>query len=175
MFCSAFVTVNLFLALGAYRQSGSRKAGQVVLIYANWLILWSVMLAIITIKANWTTTDSILSLIVLVSVAVLLVIRKRESLVATISEPITRGIVSLLVKSIPQLYIAYCIIHVGRNDGLAGLTLFIGHVTVCTRVVEICITAKQDGWNLKNKGLFISEAGNESTWIITTIIWLAYC
>jgi hypothetical protein len=174
MFCTSFVLVNLFLALGAYRQSNSRKAGQVVWVYINWLVLWFAMLVLVCIKGRWMRSDSLLTVVVLVSVMVLLVIRRKESLVATISEPITRGIVSLMVKSIPQLYIGYCIMSAGRNTGLAGMTLTIGHITVCTRAVEIFITARQDGWNRKNVGLFISETGNELTWLVTTAVWLAY-
>ncbi|MFA6536484.1 MAG: hypothetical protein WCT25_03615 [Candidatus Paceibacterota bacterium] len=174
MFCALFVLVNLFLALGAYRDSRSRKAGQVVFVYANWLLLWSVMFVVASLKGVWTTTDSLLSIIIVIGVAILLLARKRESLFATITEPITRGIVSLIVKSVPQLYIGYCIVRDGNNSGLVGTTLLIGHVTVLIRIFEICLAARQDGWSRKNQGLFISEAGNESTWLVTTVIWLAY-
>jgi hypothetical protein len=174
MFCTAFVLVNLFLALGAYKQSKSRKALQVVLVYINWLALWFTMLISLSFNVKWMKSDSVLTILVIISLAILLVLRRRESLIATISEPITRGLVSLIVKSVPQLYIAYCIIHAGSNTGLAGITLAIGHATVCLRAIEIYIAAKENGWNRNNIGLFISETGNESTWLITTIAWIAY-
>jgi len=174
MFCSAFVLINLFLALGAYRQSKSRKAGQVVLVYANWLILWMTLLVIICIKGQWFAKDTVLTGLILASLAALLVVRRRESLVATISEPITRGFVALLLKSVPQLFIGYCIIVAGRKDGLAGLTLIIGHITVCTRLAEIVLTARQDGWTRRNIGLLIGETGNELSWLVTTTIWMLY-
>jgi hypothetical protein len=174
MFCSAFVLINLFLALGAYEQSKSRKAGQVVFVYANWLVLWLTLFAIIIVKGTWTQKDSVLTALILVSLAVLLLARRKESLVATVSEPITRGIIALLLKSVPQLFIGYCIINAGRKDGLAGITLAIGHITVCTRLWEICLAARQDGWNRKNVGLIISESGNEISWLITSAIWFVY-
>ncbi|MFA6898555.1 MAG: hypothetical protein WC250_04090, partial [Candidatus Paceibacterota bacterium] len=77
MFCALFVLVNLFLALGAYRDSRSRKAGQVVFVYANWLLLWSVMFVVASLKGVWTTTDSLLSIIIVIGVAILLLARKR--------------------------------------------------------------------------------------------------
>lgn len=174
LFCSLFVLINLFLAWGAYRQSKSRKALQIVLVYANWQILWIVMFVIISLKGVWTRDDTVVTVILVLAVMVLLAIRRKESLVATVSEPITRGIMSLIVKSTPQLFIAYCIVKSGSNDGLAGMTLTIGHITVLARVAEICIAAKQDGWNRKNVGLAISETGNELTWCVTTAAWLAY-
>jgi len=174
LFCAAYVLVNLLLAHGAYEQSRSRKAGQVVLVYLNWLVLWLVMLAVVSVKGNWVFRDTLLSAIVTIALVILLLVRRQDSLKATITEPITRGLTSLILKSTPQLYIGYCIIRAGHNDGLAGLTLFIGHITVCSRILEILLAAKQDGWNRKNIGLMISEAGNELTWLVTTAIWLAY-
>ena len=174
MFCSAFVLVNLFLAIGAYKDSHSRKALQVTLVYANWLVLWVSILIPMSIYGTWKSNDTVVSTLILIAVGILLVARRESSLKATISEPITRGIVSLIVKSVPQLFIAYCIMQAGKNNGLAGTTLIIGHITVCIRIAEIYSAAKQDGWTRKNVGLFISEAGNELTWVITTLAWIAY-
>jgi hypothetical protein len=175
LFCTAFVLINLFLALGAWKQSNkSRKAAQIVLVYVNWLVLWLIMFIQVSIKGSWSMADSVLSALVIAFVAILLMVRRKESLVATISEPITRGMMSLIVKSVPQLFIGYCIVKAGSHDGLSGVTLTIGHITVCTRAVEIYLAARQDGWNRKNVGLFISETGNELTWLATTLIWLAY-
>src|SRR3989344_1773488 len=153
VFCLAFVLINLFLAIGAYKQSMSRKAGQVVLVYINWLVLWTVLFGIIAMNGTWFQQDTVLSALIIASVGALLVIRRKESLVATVSEPITRGIMALLLKSVPQLFIGYCIIIAGRKDGLAGATLAIGHITVCTRLVEIWLAARQEGWEKKNQGL----------------------
>jgi hypothetical protein len=174
LFCSIFVSVNLFLAIGAYRESRSRKALQVVWVYINWLVLWVAILIPTILHGTWKKSDTTVSWLIVVSVAILMVIRRKESLKATFTEPITRGLISLIVKSVPQLYIAYCIVNAGSNTGLSGITLTIGHITVCTRALEIYFTARQDGWNRKNIGLFISETGNELTWWITTVAWLMY-
>lgn len=174
LFCSVFVTVNLFLALGAYKESKSRKALQVVLVYTNWLALWVAILVPTILHGTWKKSDTTMSQLIVVSVAILMVIRRKESLKVTFTEPVTRGLISLIVKGVPQLYIAYCIIGAGSNKGLSGITLTIGHITVCTRILEICLAAKQDGWNRKNLGLFVSEAGNELTWWVTTVVWLLY-
>ena len=174
MFCSLFVLINLFLALGAYEQSKSRKALQVMLVYANWMILWMTLFVIIAMKGVWIWKDTLLSIMIIVGLLVLLALRRKNTLVDTVSEPITRGIIALLLKSVPQLFIAYCIIAAGRKDGLSGATLTIGHITVCTRLAEIFIAARQDGWNMRNKGLLIGEAGNEISWIVTTSVWLCY-
>ncbi len=174
MLCSVFVTVNFFLALSAYWDSGSRKAMQVTLVYANWLVLWSIMFVVVFIKGTWTDSDTLVTVIVIMLVTVIMVMRRQGSVMETFVEPINRGLISLVVKSTPQLYIAYCIYRAGRNDGLAGMSLVIGHITVCARAVEIYITAKQDGWTKKNIGLFISETGNELTWMVTTGYWLYF-
>ncbi len=175
MFCSAFVLVNLFLAYGAYEQSRSRKAGQVVLVYVNWLVLWLTLFAIISVKGTWFRKDTMLTILIFISLALLLAVRRKKSLIATVSEPITRGLIALLLKSVPQLFIGYCIIAAGRKDGLSGLTLTIGHITVCTRLIEIWLAARQDGWNRRNVGMLIGESGNEISWLVTTAIWFTYC
>src|ERR1035437_5188531 len=75
MFCSTFSLINLFLARGAYLQSRSRKAGQVVLVYANWFFLWLTLFVFICIKGVWFPKDTILSLLILVSLVALLFVR----------------------------------------------------------------------------------------------------
>lgn len=180
LFCLVFSLVNIFLAIGAYRQMRTQKASQLVIVYANWIVLWLAMLVVICLKGTWSTTDSILSVVVVSAVIYVLSTRRKETLTATLTEPITRGIISLIVKSTPQLYIAYCIIHAKSNTGLAGATLLIGHITVCTRIAEILVSAlarKEDGsrnWSRHNVGLFISELGNELTWCVTTLVWFMY-
>ncbi len=174
MLCSIFVTINFFLALSAYWDSGSRKAMQVTLVYANWLLLWATMFVIISLKGYWTKSDTLVTLLVIASLTVLMIVRSKGSVMETFVEPINRGLMSIIVKSTPQLYIAYCIFKAGRNDGLAGMSLVIGHITVIVRAIEIAVTAKQDGWTKKNIGLFISETGNELTWMVTTWSWLYF-
>jgi hypothetical protein len=173
-FCTAFVLVNFFLALGAYKQSRSRKAGQVVLVYANWVLLWLTLAIIIGIKGVWSAKDTLLTILILISMSVLLIVRRKESLVATVSEPITRGIMSLLFKSVPQLFLAYCIVAAGSKAGLSWISLIVGHITIWARLLEICLAARQDGWSRRNIGLVISEVGNELSWLVATIAWLAY-
>jgi hypothetical protein len=172
--CLAFVVVNLLLAVGAYRKSGSRKAFQIIIVYINWTILMGAMMAALTFNGHWTNRDTAVSILVGVAITLLLLMRRKGSFVATLTEPITRGLASVIFKSTPQLYIAYCIAIAGSGAGLAGLTLMVGHITVCTRIVEILIAANQDGWNRHNVGLMISEAGNELTWLVTTVAWLVY-
>ena len=111
---------------------------------------------------------------ILLLLVALFMIRRKESLVATLTEPITRGLSALLFKSVPQLYLAFCIANAGQSKGLPGLSLFIGHVTIAARLVEIFLAAKQDGWNRKNIGLMISESGNEVSWLVVTIVWFMY-
>ena len=172
--CLVFVIINWFLAVGAYRKSGSRKALQIVVVYSNWIILMGVMLTTLVANGRWLSRDTTVSLLVFFATSGLLFLRRRESIVSTLTEPITRGLVSLVFKSTPQLYIAYCIVDARSSGGLAGLTVFVGHVTVCTRIVEIYFAANQDGWNKQNVGLMISEAGNELTWWVTTFAWFVY-
>jgi uncharacterized protein with PQ loop repeat len=174
MFCSLFVLINLFLAIGAYQQSKSRKALQVVIVYGNWLVLWLTLFATISVKGSWYFQDTVLTAIIVLCTMVLLAVRWRQTVVATVSEPITRGIVALFLKSVPQLFIAYCIIRAGKSDGLSGVSLIIGHITVCTRLAEIILAARQDGWNKKNVGMLVSESGNEISWLCTTVAWLVY-
>lgn len=179
LFCSVFVLVNLFLAIGGHKQARTNKSIQLIIVYANWLVLWLAMLAVISVKGTWSNTDSLLSAIVCIGVMCILALRKQNTLTLTLSEPITRGMISVIVKSTPQLYIAYCIIHAGSNDGLAGATLLIGHLTVCIRIIEVlsAVMVKKDGklnWSRHNIGLLISEAGNEVTWCVTTLVWFMY-
>ncbi|MBI3633148.1 MAG: hypothetical protein HY226_02545 [Candidatus Vogelbacteria bacterium] len=177
LFCSAFVFVNLLLARGNYIESRSRKAWQVRAVYVNWLAIWLAILAPTAYYGTWKYNDSIVSSLILFAVAVLLWFRREKSLKASISEPITRGLVSLITKSVPQLFIAYCIWMAKSNAGLSGVALSIGHATVCIRIAEVYIMAypgEWSKWSRNNQGLFISEVGNELTWLVTTFTWLVY-
>ena len=174
LLCSIFIIVNLWLAVTAYKIARDRKSLQIVFVYANWLPLWAIMCVVLLTKGHWTNNDSVVMVLVGVALTILLAWRRKETIFSTVTEPITRGCVSLIVKSTPQLFIAYCIVNAGSNKGLAGLTLLIGHTTVCLRLCEIYLAAKKVGWNKPNLGLLISEGGNELTWCITTIAWFCY-
>lgn len=178
--CTVFAVVNLFLAIGAYRIQKTNKSGQLIFVYSNWVLLFGSMFVAIALNKSWTVTDTILVAVVVLGSALVISVRWGGGILSTVTEPITRGIISLIVKSIPQLYVGYCIIHDGANTGLPWQTLLVGHITVCIRIGEIFFSAMTKGvggqhnWSRHNIGLLISEVGNEITWCVTTVIWSLY-
>jgi hypothetical protein len=185
LLCAIFCLVNLTIAVTGYRQAKTktRKGWQLITVYANWVVLWSAMLVSMLINGHWTTNDTLVTSLVVISVSVMLGFKmlisrfagEKVSLRSAFMEPITRGIISLIVKSTPQLFIAFCIYRAGSNSGLIWSALLIGHITVCLRIAEIWLGVRQDRHLTKpNKGLLISEIGNEITWLVTTAFWLYF-
>ncbi len=174
MFGDLFVTVNLVLALSQYQTSRSRDDLRVVIVYIVWIVVWSAGLVSIIINGSWLEKDTIVTVAILVGVLILLGVRWNGSLRATTTEPLTRGFVALLLKSTPQIYLAYCIMSARSHGGLHWQTLLIGHITVITRWIEIALAAKKNGLNRKNLGMIISESGNELSWLAVTWAWFKF-
>ncbi len=174
MFCLIYVLINLFLAIGAYTDKPSRKLWHVMMLYINFTILWFAFLLTCLFRVSWSLEDSEVTVFVLMGIFSILFLRKKESFVQTILDPVTRGWLSFGIKSTLQVYVGYMIVSTKNNTMLPLTGLIAGHITVLMRTAEVYLAARKSGWQLNNKSLFWSELGNEFTWCLTTLAWFKY-
>ncbi len=171
LFCFVYVFFNVLLAVGAHKEKRSRKSWQLLGIYSTFSVFWMVYLLVLLFKVPWSEKDTVITICVLACIVFILFTRKKGTMFATITDPITRGWLSFAIKSSLQIYLAYRILTSGSRAELALTSLLVGHITVSLRLVEIYIAARTDGWNQHYKGMFWGEFGNELTWCFTTMVW----
>lgn len=165
-----FILFNLFLAHQAHREVPSRETIQALIIYYLWLVVVTAHLGILIVFGKWTRTDSVVMLaLVILSIAG---IAWQKSRGKGVKDPMTRGYLALCAKSVPQLYLAYCIFRDGGGNGLSVWTVWCGHVTVLTRIAILIISGSKSGWNRNIVGSLISEIGNQLSWSVVTALWV---
>jgi hypothetical protein len=85
--------------------------------------------------------------------------------------PLLKGVVSLILKVVPQLIMAYKIYEVG-GQGLSTVTLIVFHILTLLRIYKVWETKREMTSEKNRTGLLLSEIGNEISWIVVTIVWI---
>jgi hypothetical protein len=167
-----FLILNLVLALRSHRNQASRVTLQTIMSYVLWLVVVNLDLGTMIAKntGTWNERDTTTTLFALVGVATVLIISKRRQL--AITDPLVRGYLAIFFKALPQLILAYNMLVMGGN-GLAGVTIIAGHITVLTRLGQLWFSIREAGWDRNRLGSAIAELANEISWMIVTIVWLA--
>lgn len=168
-----FLVTNATLAMRAYLSKRDRSRAQSVIIYLNWCALILAHLVVAVRYVPWKTNDNYFLILTTVATAMtLLVARCWKNL--DYNDSIVRGIVACICKGGPQLYLATCIVLDHGGKGMAPITIWLGHVTVLTRIAQVFLSARKTGVDRNIKGILIAEFGNELTWAIVTIVWLTF-
>ena len=165
------VTINLVLAIKANKIQSSKNTKETVLIYLFGTIIYMSFLVTMAIKAEsvWGNLDWITMAIVLVVVAIVFVyIRYRK---INYRNPLLKGVISLILKVVPQLIMAYKIYEVG-GQGLSVVTLIVFHVLTLLRIYKVWETKREMTSEKNRTGLLLSEIGNEISWIVVSIVWI---
>ena len=170
IFWQAFNILNLKLAERAYAVQPSRVMRQTLTSYVMWTVLVTAMLVIVGVQGNaaWDQKDSITAAVVLTGVATIVVVARLRQL--TVYDPIVRGVLAVACKGIPQLALAYKIALVG-GAGIPAITVFLGHVTILSRLGQLGFAIAEAGWDRNRIGSAISELSNEGSWLVTTAVW----
>lgn len=167
-----FLVLNLVLAIRAHRNRPSRVTLQTILSYVAWVTMVTLDFGVMVWKqiGTWNGRDSATVALVAMGVLATLAIARRKDL--PITDPMVKGYLAVSFKTIPQLILAYNIFVLGGN-GLAGLAVVTGHITILTRLGQLWFSIREAGWDRNRIGSAISELANEGSWMICTIVWLA--
>ncbi len=170
-FWAVFLLINLRLSWQAHQAAPSRITAQTVAIYITWTSLLSVTLAVLVWRADghWSNIDTLTSVLAVLGVATTLGIGARHDL--GWRDPIVRGWLAVFFKAVPQLTLAWNMaLHGGA--GLAAVSVWAGHVTICTRIGQLLYGIREAGWDRFRRGSLISELANEGSWIVATVVWV---
>lgn len=167
-----FLFLNLVLATRAHINKPSRVTLQTILSYVAWVTMVTLDLGVMFWRGTgtWNERDTATMILATIGVATTLIVARRKRL--AIADPRVKGYLALFFKTVPQLVMAYNIFMMG-GAGIAGMTLIAGHITVLTRLGQLWFSIREAGWDKSRIGSAISELGNEGSWIIVTIVWLA--
>ncbi len=170
--CNAvFVGINLILALKAHSVGSSKNTKETVLIYIIGTIIYIAFLAVMAIKAEsvWGNLDWITITIVLSLIAIMFAYVTYAKI--SYNNPLIKGVVSLIVKVIPQLIMAYKIHEVG-GQGLNIVAIVAFHILTCLRIWKVWQNKQEMKYDKNRTGLLISEIGNEISWIIVSFVYI---
>ena len=170
-FWGLFLLINLSLSYKAHVLQPSRITKQTVTIYAVWTLLMTANIFVFLWKdtLGWSPVDTITSVLAGIGIAVTLGIGKLRKL--PLLDPIIRGWIAVMFKALPQLTLAYNIWLEG-GDGLATIAVVVGHITICTRLGQIFLSIREAEWDRNRIGSMISEAANELSMLVLTVVWL---
>jgi hypothetical protein len=164
-----FLLLNVALTLRAHRAQPSRVTLQALASYLLWAGSAAVSLGIfLTLSPSlWDARDTATTLAVAGGIVVLGFAYRGLPL----RDPIFRGWLALFFKSLPQVVLA---VKVGMDGGagLAPLAVWAGHVTICIRIGQLAFSIREAGWDRNRRGSFLSEVGNELSWVLVTVVWL---
>ncbi|MFA6008294.1 MAG: hypothetical protein WC784_06700 [Candidatus Shapirobacteria bacterium] len=163
-----YVTLNLFLALAAYKKDRDVIRKYIVVVFSQWIIFLILILFLGLGKIIWRESDTIIS-VVIFGLSVLTVIKFKG-----INDPFSKGWLAVWFKSVPQLWLAYTIYSAGGGSGLPVITLIAGHLTAIPRLGNVVWAGYRGGWDKPTKGLLLGESMNVLTWSVVTIVWLIY-
>ncbi len=168
----AFLVMNLALTLRAHLSQPSRLTLQTVLTYSAWTLVIAADLAALLWKGTeiWDLKDTVTA--GLVGLGAILIWLRARRLDLPITDPLVNGGFALCCIGLPQLTLAYKIFTVG-GQGMAGAMLLAGHIGIMTRLGQLWFAIREAGWDRNRKAAALSELGNETTWLLVTLAWLA--
>lgn len=161
-----YIVFSALLAIASYKKSPNIVRRQTIIIFIQWSVLVGAIIFAGLGKIVWRSGDTAIC-IVIAALSALTVLRYRG-----LDDPYSKSFIAVWCKAIPQLWLAYTMVSVGRADGLPLITLIAGHLTALPRLAQVVIGGKTGGWDKPTKGLILSEAANVVTWGAVTVVWL---
>ncbi len=167
-----FLLINLGLTIRAHRLRPSRVTWQTVLTYGAWTTVIAADLGVLLWMGQelWDYTDMVTLAMVGPGVALVCLWAWRRGL--GLIDPMVNAGFAMCFIGLPQLTLAYKIFTVG-GAGLAGAMLLAGHIGICTRLGQLYFAIREAGWDRNRLAAALSEAANETTWLLVTAAWLA--
>lgn len=171
-----FLIANMLLTYNSYKDNHSIRMLRALWVYGMWLLVHIlIVIGLIWIRMATNiplTYPSDLRTIVLVligygSIALILWI-KRFSGTISYKDPMIKGLVGIVAKSLPQFTMAINIFVVG-GSGHAVFAIVAANVTPLARILQLYFNPVHDG---NRKWLLVSEIANELTWAFVSLAWL---
>lgn len=168
-----FLSLNLALVLKAHRNKPSRVTRQAIISYLVWIMMVTLDLVAMYAKdvGIWNIRDTYAAVLVSLGVVGTLLLGRHRKL--TMKDPQIKTALAVFFKVIPQLIWAYNITLVG-GGGLAWPAILAGHVTINSRIGQLCFIIREAGWDKNRIGALISEVSNELSWLTVSITWFLY-
>lgn len=169
----AFLFLHFLLAIKAHRVQPSRVTRQTLLTYLIWFaFIGSNILAIfLNGEYQWSRNDTVTSILALSGIVVVFIgakIRKIE-----LQDPMLKSLLAIIFKALPQFMMAFRIAQIG-GAGVPMAAIISGHITILTRIGQIWFAIREAGWDRNRIWLCVSEAVNEISWIVVSIVWILW-
>lgn len=164
-----FLLLNLSLAFNAWRKEPVRGTAQLVIIYVMWVFyVFSNIIAIfINGRYVWSVNDYITCYSVGTGTLIILSFCYWKKL--GLKQPITKGLLAINFKAVPQIMMAMKIISEG-GKGIPLETIIVGNIGVLLRIYQIIAFIRKGD----RKWLLVGEISNEITWAIVSIAWFGW-
>lgn len=174
-----FFFMGLTLAHSSYKEKRVKKRLQLVIVYAQLVILIGVSIVVWINRIPWVLGDTIVSIavyaLVISSIGLShLYMDVKGSVKERLQDPMVRAFMAIWCKAVPQLWFAWTMIDQGGSGGMPLVSLIGVHFNGWPRFIHVVLSGKRDGWDRATKGLFIGEFANVSTFTIASIVWVIF-
>ncbi len=165
MLCSfLFVLMGTLLAHGSWKEDPVVGARNILLLYINGALIYSMTLTFSALYGDWDGNDSKTMSIVGFLLMPILFIKYKNKI--SWRSPILQAIIGMSAKSVPQMLFALEIWVRGLNP-LTWTAVLVFHMLTTLRIAQVLF---QEGkWNTKRRWLLIAEITNELSWCAVTI------
>jgi hypothetical protein len=167
-----YVVFSLTLAVSSYKAEKTKDRGRTIWIF----IIWGVILATFFVlglgKIPWDKEDTIVCIVIaiMIVISVSAVILYCEG----IRDPFVRASIAMISKGVPQLYLIYAVYSDQSSSGLPWGALLTAHATSMSRLVQVLLSGRKNGWDRPTKGLLCGEIANVLSFCVYTIFWVYY-
>lgn len=164
------VAVNLWLTIKAHQTQPSTITLQTVVLYIWGVAAYSGLCIMMLAKGInvWDAKDWLSTILVIISLIPLAIIAVVKGW--SITNPMIRGWGTLCLKVMPQSIMAWKVWTVG-GSGLAPTMVATFNIITIFRIIQVYLTIRENGLDKNRRALFISEIGNEISWLAVTIAW----
>ena len=91
-----------------------------------------------------------------------------------LQDPMTKSLLAMLLKAMPQFIMAFEVTQKG-GAGVPAVAVIAGNITILIRLGQIWFAIREAGWDRNRIWLFISETVNEISWATVSLVWLIWC
>lgn len=167
-----FLVCQLMLAHADHPSHRSTAESRVIQVYWAWLAGVMLMFAAVAHNPTYTWSGFDTAIVVTICAGSVLVLALGTTLDFGVRDPQAQAGFGIVFKSLPQLVLALKIAHEG-GAGFTRMGVVVGHVIILSRIYQIALIAREQGWVRNRRLLFASELANETTWLAATVVWIA--
>lgn len=162
------------LAIAAHKRSPTKTSKRTIGIYGMWFVLVGLICIAIVINGSYKSDDIDGIMLAIGVIGASVIIGMALSSRLEFDDPMIKGLLAMLWKSMPQLLFAWKILEQG-GQGTPLLVIVLGNINIWLRLGQLRVQKEEAGaWNRPLRWAWRSEWVNAATWFIPSCFWFRW-